>query len=346
MPPRVPLRRRPFAPAAARAAADAGLVGGVRLRLFPFRSEKAISASAAISTRATTEALLSDLPAAFAAGALGGAGGLHAAVFGRVRLLLRGARLRGPAIRSEYTAVYRRHAADVRPAGVNRAAPYRANSVRKDAPRLCGSDGNKDVQTIRLRRALGWASGAAFTLDNGLLTLSVTDYGATAVRLTVPRPRRRANRRAARLRFGRRLRVRRQIPRRNGRPLRQPHRRRRVHARRETVRAYGQRRRQPSARRPRGLPRQAVDDRGAVGQRRRLHPAFAGRRRGLPRESGRARDLFARRSHPAHRLRGARGQRHALLPDQPQLFQPVGRTRKNLPPPPAAFLVGLSARRR
>ena len=25
-----------------------------------------------------------------------------------------------------------------------------------------------------------------FTLDNGLLTLSVTDYGATAVRLTVP----------------------------------------------------------------------------------------------------------------------------------------------------------------
>ena len=52
--------------------------------------------------------------------------GCMPAVFGRVRLLLRGARLRGPAIRSEYTAVYRRHAADVRPAGVNRAAPYRA----------------------------------------------------------------------------------------------------------------------------------------------------------------------------------------------------------------------------
>ena len=40
MPPRVPLRRRPFAPAAARAAADAGLVGGVRLRLFLFARKK------------------------------------------------------------------------------------------------------------------------------------------------------------------------------------------------------------------------------------------------------------------------------------------------------------------
>ena len=40
VPPRAPLRRRPFAPAAARAAADAGLVGGVRLRLFLFARKK------------------------------------------------------------------------------------------------------------------------------------------------------------------------------------------------------------------------------------------------------------------------------------------------------------------
>lgn len=84
-----------------------------------------------------------------------------------------------------------------------------------------------------------------FTLDNGLLTLSVTDYGATAVRLTVP-DRGGAptdvllgyDSAAAYERDDKYLG-------RNGRPLRQPHRRRRVHARREAVRAYGQRRRQP-----------------------------------------------------------------------------------------------------
>lgn len=62
----------------------------------------------------------------------------------------------------------------------------RTNSVRKDAPAYAGATAIKMYRQSAFGALSDGRPAQLFTLDNGPLTLSVTDYGATAVRLTVP----------------------------------------------------------------------------------------------------------------------------------------------------------------